>query len=279
MKKRNRGFTLIELIIVVSILAILVGLLAPQYTKYVEKSRRAACDANIETLEREYQIVAMEEPPGTAENAQAILGEIVESHGGELVANGSSLINGGVFTGFCKKKGNYQCMIPEGFLYVEIICSVHGTEYIDVRTLKERLESIKFSDIPGWSAPFKTLDEYFKTKSKSLDSEAVGTNNADGAYGAYKSMADALNAQLNKQGINTDGRSWRMYKDESEYNLFLTERTITESDITDNSWIKCEKYLINEKKVVYGEVQVTMCKPEAGKFPVINGSSFREIKK
>lgn len=41
-KTNNKGFSLVELIIVIAIMAILVGVLAPQYLKYVEKSRRSA---------------------------------------------------------------------------------------------------------------------------------------------------------------------------------------------------------------------------------------------
>lgn len=37
--KNNKGFSLVELIIVVAIMAVLIGVLAPQYLKYVEKSR------------------------------------------------------------------------------------------------------------------------------------------------------------------------------------------------------------------------------------------------
>lgn len=43
MKKKmdNKGFSLVELIIVIAIMVILVAVLAPQYLKYVEKSRVA----------------------------------------------------------------------------------------------------------------------------------------------------------------------------------------------------------------------------------------------
>ena len=37
--RKNKGFSLVELIIVIAIMAILVGVLAPQLIKYIEKSK------------------------------------------------------------------------------------------------------------------------------------------------------------------------------------------------------------------------------------------------
>ena len=57
-KKDNKGFTLVELVIAIAILAILVGILAPQYTKYVEKSRKSADAANMDELVKAVQVYA-----------------------------------------------------------------------------------------------------------------------------------------------------------------------------------------------------------------------------
>lgn len=57
-KKNNKGFTLVELVIVIAILAILVGLLAPQYTKYVETSRKTADASNMDEIVKVIKVFA-----------------------------------------------------------------------------------------------------------------------------------------------------------------------------------------------------------------------------
>ena len=46
----NKGFSLVELIIVIAIMAILVGVLAPQLLKYVERSRQAKDTQAVDTV-------------------------------------------------------------------------------------------------------------------------------------------------------------------------------------------------------------------------------------
>lgn len=46
-KNMNKGFSLVELIIVIAIMAVLVGVLAPQFIKYVESSRQSTDIDNV----------------------------------------------------------------------------------------------------------------------------------------------------------------------------------------------------------------------------------------
>ena len=49
-KLNNKGFSLVELIIVIAIMAVLIGVLAPQYLKYVEKSRISSDKDNVSAV-------------------------------------------------------------------------------------------------------------------------------------------------------------------------------------------------------------------------------------
>jgi len=50
-KMNNKGFSLVELIVVIAIMAVLVGVLAPQFIKYVESSRRSTDISNAQNIQ------------------------------------------------------------------------------------------------------------------------------------------------------------------------------------------------------------------------------------
>ena len=63
-RKSNKGFTLVELIIVIAIIAVLTAVAAPQYIKYVDRSRWAQDQDNAQILLTAVQ-VAVADPEVT----------------------------------------------------------------------------------------------------------------------------------------------------------------------------------------------------------------------
>jgi prepilin-type N-terminal cleavage/methylation domain-containing protein len=59
--KNNKGFSLVELIIVIAIMAILVGVMAPQLIKYIEKSKVSA-DTQLADTVHSALLTAMMDP-------------------------------------------------------------------------------------------------------------------------------------------------------------------------------------------------------------------------
>ena len=76
-KLNNKGFSLVELIIVIAIMAVLIGVLAPQYLKYVEKSRQSADLDSIDGIVNAVTVYS-------ADPANSIVDETLSCNSGTL---------------------------------------------------------------------------------------------------------------------------------------------------------------------------------------------------
>lgn len=63
-KMNNKGFSLVELIVVIAIMAILAVTLAPRLSQYVEKSRKASDQEAVNTIFTAAKLANLEEPIG-----------------------------------------------------------------------------------------------------------------------------------------------------------------------------------------------------------------------
>ena len=89
----NKGFSLVELIIVIAIMAALIGVLAPQYIKYVEKSREAADLDSAQAIITALQVYATD-----TENTTLVSGTITFGKTGATVTPDTSNISAALAT-------------------------------------------------------------------------------------------------------------------------------------------------------------------------------------
>ena len=88
MKKNNKGFSLVELIIVIAIMAILAGAIAPALIKYIDKSRRSNDVTSAKTIK-----TAVETALGGDSIYELLTtgtGAIIEVEPGENTSNAST---------------------------------------------------------------------------------------------------------------------------------------------------------------------------------------------
>ena len=107
-KLNSKGFTLIELIVVVAILAILTTVLYPTYTKYIEKSRESVCLANRSSLMREANL---EYTAGSIDSLKEGFDALYLHYGGSEI---------------CPSGGDYS-WDSESETAVKISCSIHSS--------------------------------------------------------------------------------------------------------------------------------------------------------
>lgn len=102
--KNRKGFTLIELIVVIAILGILALFLVPSFLGYTKDAQKATCDANRYIIERSYSFYKIR-------NEDVTLSKYIENDGSEYKY--TQCPSGGIYT-YDDENG-------------KVLCSIHGT--------------------------------------------------------------------------------------------------------------------------------------------------------
>ena len=237
MRKHNKGFSLVELIIVIAIMAILVAVLAPQYIKYVAKSREGVCRANLSELERMCSLeFIFNDPSGLDDTAREAACRRIMAE--TLTTAGFADDGQGDYDGVCSGKGTVSIQYDGGYHLVYLECSEHGA--VDNSTARYQLAFVNavsaIAKINGTELPANVKDsekfkkaqklwtDYWTTGSDKRDSlDSTSTNNGSGSSYASQ-LQDFLSEAF---GVDASKGSWRIYKKDSQFNVFLTETDVT----------------------------------------------------
>jgi len=93
MKMNNKGFSMVELIIVIAIMAILVGAIAPTLIKYVNKSRMSSDASNAQTIASAMQEAYAEE--GAQDGVSGSISVVFADTGSYTISNANASFDAG----------------------------------------------------------------------------------------------------------------------------------------------------------------------------------------
>ncbi len=141
--KKKHGFTLVEIIVVLAIIAILLAITVPSLFGFISQSKEVACTTHIHNITYDYQLKSIRNPDITINEV------LVENDNGD---------------GLCPDDGVYTVQKDQDTGLYYIHCSVHGGKIFyftfptgtDAASLQIHIDNLK-SMIAGMDYFFKEL--------------------------------------------------------------------------------------------------------------------------
>lgn len=223
---QKKGFTLVELLVVLAILAILVAVAVPVYMNMTESSKKTICSYHIAEADRLYLVYrVMSDSDTPLESMERVL---LESFHATKQANGH-------FTGVCPSGGEYEITEKDGV--ARITCLKHNisggggsfTSFDGIDMLLN-LKDITL-DANGATKTYSSILDYLETRYKggdaSIDSEADHLGDLTVAKQIENALSDAY------PSIDFKTNSWRIYYNGASkiYTITWSDRDISKLEI------------------------------------------------
>lgn len=238
-KRASAGFTVVEVVVAVAIIAILAGVLAPQYTGYLEKSRTKTCQANIDGITSKYSMEKGFSGGNDYGKALTLALSSAGLSGYEPIPRyeGDAVIayKG---EGLCPSGGVYRVVVDADRGIVDgFWCDLHGGSQIAMTDLTYE---------NGFTAIYDILQTKVVNGKTILDGMGKQINSAD-PNGTFNK---AINETLTDYGyITGENTLWKVTRnnEKTTYNIFILD--------TQGQPLEVKKYTTGQKlQIKNGEV-------------------------
>lgn len=249
-RKANGGFTLVELIVVIAIIGILAAVLVPRYIQYIEKSRKAVCEAGRVELEHAYDIAR-------AADENSNYSEIMKSM---LTENGASELKTSITgsgyqyitcVGLCPEysTATYTFAIKTDGSLSHSVCSKHGSLVGGI-----------------WESSGVTpADTLWEAVEKTKAEKQVDSTSTTGEF--VKEINSALKtAGYDLGGLNVN--SWRI--DVPTEKVWLTDQSVATAKI--GTYLRVLEYNNKTGKYSVGYMQVTSKTYNGATYNILNNT-------
>lgn len=130
-KMNNKGFSLVELIIVIAIMAVLIAVLAPQYMRFIERGRAASDRDNIKAVQGALEVYYVDPTGAALQNGDKIT---MSRSGATYSGSNAAAVNAALETAGLIQSGQAVANLPkltnqETFNDIEIEVTINATTH------------------------------------------------------------------------------------------------------------------------------------------------------